>query len=134
LRSFSQAHEKLLKAECGGPLASYFQRGHWRMVMPFTRKGQERMAGRLIAQINQNQAVVVHLARFPRLTINHALVLFDAKETENQIEFQCYDPNQPESPTTLAFDRTTRNFLLPTNHYFPGGRVDVYEVYHRWDY
>ena len=92
------------------------------------------MAGQLLAHLRQNQPVVVHLARFPKLTINHALVLFDAKETDNQIEFQSYDPNQPESPMKLTFDRATRTFLLPANHYFPGGRVDVYEVYHRWDY
>src|SRR5437016_7366402 len=36
LRTFSQAQEKLLKAECGGQLDSYFKRGHWRMVIPFS--------------------------------------------------------------------------------------------------
>ena len=47
LRSFSQAHEPLLKAECGGPWASYFLRSHWRMVFPIWRRHQERMAQQL---------------------------------------------------------------------------------------
>ena len=32
LRSFSQAHEALLKAECGEAWESYFLRSHWRMI------------------------------------------------------------------------------------------------------
>jgi hypothetical protein len=134
LHTFSRAHEKSLKEECGGQLQSYFQRGHWRMVMPFTRKEHQRMANQLVNHINQNQPVVVHIVRFPTLKINHVLLLFDAKEAENQIAFSAYDPNNPERATTLTFDRASRTYLLPANEYFPGGRVDVYEVYHKWNY
>jgi hypothetical protein len=134
LRAFSQAYEKLLKAECGGQLGSYFQRGHWRMVMGFSRKGQEQMAQQLVNHINQNQPAVVHIVLFPSLKINHVLLLFDAKESANQIAFSAYDPNDAVHPTTLTFDRASRTFLLPVNEYFPGGHVDVYEVYHKWNY
>src|SRR6185503_208255 len=51
LFDFSSAHEKLLKAECGGPWQSYFQRGHWRMIFPFSRAHQERSAEQLAAKI-----------------------------------------------------------------------------------
>jgi hypothetical protein len=134
LRSFSEAHETLLKAECGGAIKSYFQRGHWRMVFPFSRKGQEQMAGQLGEHLDLHHALVIHLARFPQLTINHAMVLYDAVEQENRIEFSAYDPNKPDAPTVLTFDRATRTFMLPANDYFPGGRVDVYEVYYGWCY
>jgi hypothetical protein len=134
LRAFSQSHAEVLKAECGGPLESYFQRGHWRMVMPFSRREQEKMAGQFLAHVKENQPVVAHVCRFPSLGINHALVLFDAEETTTGIEFRAYDPNSPEAPTTLSFDRAQRTFVLPANHYFPGGRLDAYEVYHKWDY
>ncbi len=134
LRTFSRAEEKLLKAECGGTGESYFQRGHWRMVFPFSRHEQELMADQLLAHLQPDHPVAVHLLRFPQLTINHALVLFGARVTANAIEFAAYDPNQPAKPTTLTYDRATRTFLLPANDYFPGGRVDVYEVYHKWDY
>src|SRR5579859_1423255 len=42
LRSFSEAQSDLLKSECGGAWHSYFQHGHWRMIMPFTRHQQEK--------------------------------------------------------------------------------------------
>ena len=51
-----------------------------------------------------------------------------ARET---IRFAAYDPNAPDAPATLSYDRATRTFTLPHNTYFRGGRVDVYEIYHR---
>ena len=129
LRAFSQGHEALLKSHCGGAWRSYFQRGHWRMIWPFSRHHQQRTAGRLANEIKNCTPPVVHLVRFPSLTINHAVVLFDARETADTIEFKAYDPNSPEQPATLTYDRAGRSFSFPTTAYFPGGRVDVYEIY-----
>jgi len=129
LRAFSGANEKLLKAECGSALQGYFQRGNWRMIFPFSRRQQEHVAERLVARLQGGRPLVVHLARFPQLTINHAVMIFHAAETRDAIQFSVYDPNDPSKPSTLTYDRGSRTFLLPANQYFPGGRVDVYEVY-----
>lgn len=134
LRDFSAAHEELLKSECGGAWQSYFQRGHWRMIFPFSRAHQERTVEQLVADLKENRPPVVHVVRFPQLTINHAVLLFDAKETDKDVLFSVYDPNKPESPKTLTYDRATRTFDFPGNDYWPGGRVDIYEVYRSWNY
>jgi hypothetical protein len=132
LRSFSEAQAPLLKAECGSVWQSYFQHGHWRMIMPFSRSHQERESAKLLAEIRQNRPPVVHILRFPQLGINHAILLFDATETEKEIKFVVYDPNNPKEPVSLIYDRATRTFDFPANDYFPGGWVDVYEVYCDW--
>ncbi|SPE62921.1 conserved exported hypothetical protein [Verrucomicrobia bacterium] len=129
LRAFSAAQEPLLKAECGGAWQSYVQWSHWRMIFPFTRGEQQRVAKRLRSRVQKEGAVVVHLVRFPQLTINHGMLLYDCHETEKGLEFTAYDPNRPDQPAALLFDRENRTFLLAANDYFPGGRVDVYEVY-----
>jgi hypothetical protein len=134
LREFSAAQANPLQSECGGAWRSYFQRGHWRMIWPFSRRHQQNTAGQLVAGVKQNHPAVVHVVRFPSLRINHAVLLFDAVETEKEIRFAAYDPNSPEKPATLTFDRATREFSLPTNFYFPGGRVDVYRIYYNWRY
>jgi hypothetical protein len=134
LRAFSQDQERLLKAECGGAWQSYVQRGHWRMILPITRHHQEKMANRLAAEIKAERPPVVHLECFPRLTINHAVVLFDETETDRQIRFKAYDPNNPLQPVSLVYDRASRMFRFPANDYFCGGRVNVYEVYYGWFY
>jgi len=134
LRTFSQGQEGLLKAQCGGAWESYFQRGHWRMIWPFSRAQQHQTAGQLMQEIKHNALPVVHLVRFPSLTINHAVVLFDVREAADGIQFAAYDPNSPEGPATLTYDRARRSFFFPTNAYFPGGWVDVYEIYRNWCY
>jgi hypothetical protein len=134
LFAFSLAQERLLKEECGGAWQSYFQRGHWRMIFPFSGRNQEKMVDQLRSSIRRNRPPVVHIARFPSLTINHALVLFDARETEAEVEFNAYDPYDPLKPAVLTFNKTERQFYYPANDYFVGGKADVYEIYSSWNY
>ncbi len=129
LREFSKAREPLLKAECGGAWHSYFQRGHWRMIFPFSRKSQKQTAEELLADLQESRPPIVHLVRFPQLTINHAVLVFDAKEQEDRIGFSVYDPNDPDKPKELTFDRAQERFVFPASNYWPGGRLDVYEIY-----
>ena len=134
LRAFSQEQADLLKAQCGGAWRSYFQRGHWRMVLPFSRRHQRKTAEQLIREIKTNATPVVHLVRFPSLAINHAVLLFAAQESADRVEFATYDPNNPAQPSTLTYDRARRTFFFPANSYFRGGRVNVYEIYRNWCY
>jgi len=129
LREFSAAHPRWLKEECGGAWQSYAQRGNWRMIMPFSRRGQERMARQISGRAGAGRLPLAHVATFPSLTINHALLVFEASETKEFVEFQAYDPNICTQPLKLRFDRGKRWFEYPRTHYFPGGRVNVYEVY-----
>jgi hypothetical protein len=124
----------MLKEECGGAWRSYVQRGHWRMVLPFSRKHQARTAANILLNLQRNRPPVLHVVRFPALSINHAVMVFDATETGAAVHFEVYDPNDPATPMVMTYDRHTRTFSLPPSNYFHGGRVDVYEVYHRWNY
>jgi len=127
LRRFSEARPALLKAGCGGAWQSYFQRGNWRMVFPFSRRGQESAAESLARGISRRP--IIHVATFPSLTINHALLLFGRQSGESGIEFRAYDPNNSERPLALVFDRASRSFQYPQTNYFPGGLVNAYEIY-----
>jgi len=129
LRAFSQAHESLLKAECGGPWQSYFVRSHWRMVAPTGRRHQERMAQQLRRALCEGRAPIVHLYRFPRITINHGIVLFGSTESDGDIQFQVYDPNIPARPLELIYQRAARTFCFPRTNYWAGGALNVFEMY-----
>jgi hypothetical protein len=132
LREFSRARAPLLKAGCGGAWRSYVLRSHWRMIFPISRAHQARTAERLLAEIRRGGSPIVHLVRFPRLTINHGMILFAADEAGGGLCFQAYDPNDCERPTQLLFDRTARVFSLPANRYWAGGRLEVIEIYRGW--
>jgi len=112
LREFSVAREHLLKAGCGGAWRSYVLRSHWRMIFPISRGHQKRMAENLFAAIQNNLSPIIHLVKFPSLTINHGMILFDVAETESALEFSAYDPNDPKKPARLKFKRAAKKFFF----------------------
>ena len=132
LRQFSQVHEALLKGECGEAWQSYFLRSHWRMVFPLSRAHQERTAAKLVQAIRRGDAPIVHLVTFPRLLMNHGMVMFAATESGGGIDFEAYDPNDSEKPARLTYDASARTFLLPRNRYWAGGSLNVIEIYRSW--
>jgi hypothetical protein len=132
LRQFSRAQETLLKTECGGAWRSYFLRSHWRMAFPFTRAHQARTARGLVAALEQNRLPILHLVKFPAMSINHCIVLFNVTETGSGWEFESYDPNNSESPEQLTFDRASRTFFLEPNACWPGGALNVSHIYRSW--
>ena len=134
LRAFSRAHEALLKAECGAAWESYFLRSHWRMIFPVSGRFQEKMAEKLKRSLQQRGMALVHLFRFPRITINHGIVLYDFTESAPQIEFEAYDPNLPEHPVKLLYEKARRAFTFAPNIYWGGGELSVMEIFCDWPY
>ena len=134
LRSFSQAHEALLKAECGAAWESYFLRSHWRMIFRVYGRFQEKMAAKLERSIAKRGIALVHLFRFPRITINHGIVLFRFADSEETIEFDAYDPNIPEHPVTLVYEKKRRVFTFAPNIYWGGGVLSVMEIFTDFPY
>ena len=134
LRAFSQAQAAVLKANCGGAWQSYVLRSHWRMILRVSRPHQERMADQLVRSVRSRRAAIVHLFRFPELTINHGIVLYELAETETGVRFTAYDPNLPGQPTELDYHRADQTFYFPRNHYWAGGHVNVVETYCGWLY
>ena len=132
LRQFSSDHESLLKTQCGGAWRSYVLRSHWRMVFPITRTHQSNTAAYLRATITTRGSAVVHLVCFPKLSINHGMVLYSVDETDEGLTFSAYDPNAPQAPVNLGFKLSSRTFHLPPNSYWAGGDLNVIEIYRNW--
>jgi hypothetical protein len=129
LRAFSQAHAALLQANCGAAWESYFLRSHWRMIFKVSGRFQEKMAEKLKRSLHQRGVALVHLFRFPRITINHGIVLYGFTESEQIIEFIAYDPNLPEHPVKLVYEKKPRVFTLAPNSYWGGGVLSVMEIF-----
>jgi hypothetical protein len=129
LREFSRERAPLLKAGCGRAWRSYVLRSHWRMVFPISRGHQTRTAASLGAVLAQGIPPIIHLVKFPALTINHSMILFALAATPSGFSFQAYDPNNPNQPATLTFDTASQTFSLPPNHYWAGGPLDIIEIF-----
>lgn len=134
LRAFSRAQEPLLKAGCGAAWESYFLRSHWRMIFPVMPWHAAQFAEKLAKSLPQRGLTLVHLFRFPRITINHGIVVFGLNATEHVLEFEAYDPNIPEHPVKLIYERQRRRFTFAPNRYWGGGALSVMEIYCNWPY
>ena len=102
------------------------------MVFPISREHQARTAASLHTALSKNIPPIIHLVKFPALTINHSMILFVAAEIGQRMAFQAYDPNNPQQPVQLSFDRTANQFSLPPNRYWAGGGLDIIEIYRNW--
>ena len=134
LRAFSRANEPLLKAQCGAPWESYFLRSHWRMVFPVPTWYREMMVKKLQESLPRRGLALVHLFCFPKITINHGIALFGFAESDAAIEFDAYDPNIPEHPVKLVYEKQRRQFTFAPNRYWGGGALKVMEIYADWPY
>jgi len=134
LRALSQTHETVLKAECGAAWESYFLRSHWRMIFRVYGRFQQKMAEKLKRSLARRGVSLVHLFRFPRITINHGVVLYRFIETEQEIEFTAYDPNIPEHPVKLIYEKKRRVFTFAPNIYWGGGVLSVMEIFTDFPY
>jgi hypothetical protein len=132
LRDLSAARESVVKAACGGAWHSYVQHSHWRMFVPVSREHQHRTAGELLEATEDHSVPLVHLLRWPSLAINHGMVVFEGSRTRAGAQFLAYDPNDPERPARLTYDRERRAFSLAANRYWRGGELNVFEIVRRW--
>lgn len=122
----------MLKSESGGAWQSYVLRRHWRMIFPISCAHQARTFTQITATLQKNVSPVVHLVKFPSLTINHGMILFGVAKSEAGWAFSAYDPNDPAKPARLIFDPTARTFSLPSNHYWAGGELNLIEIWRNW--
>ncbi|MDX1953224.1 MAG: hypothetical protein SFY81_13665 [Verrucomicrobiota bacterium] len=129
LNEFSAAKTVLLQHSLGGAWQSYVQRGHWRMIFPFSQAHQKRTAHRIVEQLGKTNSPILHVVKFPALTINHAVVAYGFQDEGERIVINTYDPNDPLKPLNLIFKRSSGRFYMPQTPYFPGGQVDIYDVY-----
>ena len=104
------------------------------MILPVLRCQEEQLVRQLPQSFAERVAPIVHLVRFPQLTINHGIILFGFEESDTEVRYQAYDPNVPEHPVELLYDQASRTFFFPRKHYWAGGRVDVIEIYRGWLY
>lgn len=129
LRSFSQDHAPAIQKALGGRWRGYAQRGNWRMVYPFAPRQHRATAAELVSDLAMGHPPIVRLVNFPRVTINHSVVVFDVESGPTEIRFLAYDPNDNQKPGLLVFDRATATFRFSATDYFSSGTVKVYEIY-----
>jgi hypothetical protein len=133
LREMSKAREALLKESIGAGWPTYFRLGNSRMFFQRGASYQERTHETLNATLARGDFFVAYLTTYPRLSINHAVLIYARKNGRSDIErYLVYDPNHPDSPRELTWLPREDSFAYQKDVDFVGGHIRVYQSYGKW--
>ncbi len=135
LREMSKAQRELVQTNIGHGWPSYFRISNARMMFQDGSGYQKNTHARLNAALARGEMFVGFLTTYPRLSINHSVLIYKRKSfspNPGVERYFVYDPNHPESPRELTWSPHTRSFSYQKDWDFIGGNVRVYQVYAKW--
>jgi hypothetical protein len=135
LRQMSKAHADLMEENMGSGFVTYFRPSNFRMFYQHSRKYQQTTHANLDATLARGDLFVGYLSTYPKLSINHAVLVYARKPSRagSEIEhYLAYDPNHAEAPRELTWSPRERAFSYQKDIDFVGGFVRVYQAYRSW--
>ncbi len=135
LRAMSKVRREIVRANIGPGWPTYFRFGNFRMLFQHDSKYHEETHANLNATLARGELFVGFLTTYPRLSINHAVLVYKRKPASPNGEidrYLVYDPNHPESPRELTWSSRDRAFAYQKDWDFIGGFVHVFQIYGKW--
>jgi hypothetical protein len=135
LHAMSNARREVVRRNIGLGWPTYFRLGNYRMIFEHDSSYHVETHANLNVALARGELFVGFLTTYPRLSINHAVLVYERKPASQKdgIEhYLVYDPNHPESPRELTWSAPTRSFSYQKDWDFIGGSVRVYQIYGKW--
>ena len=135
LRAMSEARREVVRANIGLGWPTYFRLGNARMLFQHGSDYHKETHANLNAALARDELFVGFLTTYPRLSINHAVLVYKRKPAPQNggiDRYLVYDPNHPESPRELAWSSRDGAFAYQKDWDFIGGFVRVYQIYGKW--
>jgi hypothetical protein len=132
LREISKSRTQVLKNNIGSGFMSYFRPSNIRMVFLDSKGYQERTHQNLDASLARGDTFVAFLTTYPKMSINHAVLIYGRKKSRPGDELKhylVYDPNHAEAPRELTWSLRECAFAYQKDIDFIGGFVRVYQAY-----
>jgi hypothetical protein len=132
LREISKARTQVFEDNIGRGFTSYFRPSNIRMVFLGSKGYQEKTHQNLDAALARGDTFVAFLTTYPKMSINHAVLIYDRKRSGPGDELEryfVYDPNHAEAPRELIWSPRERAFAYQKDIDFIGGFVRVYQSY-----
>ena len=135
LRAMSKARREVVRANIGLGWPTYFRFGNFRMLFQHDSSYHKDTHTNLNAASARGELFVGFLTTYPRLSINHAVLIYKRKPASQNSgidRYLVYDPNHPESPRELTWSSRDGAFAYQKDWDFIGGFVHVYQIYGNW--
>ena len=131
LYALSKEQERAVKAGLGSAFWSWVHWTNWRVVFPFPAAQQERVAREALAELQAGRPVQFLVTNLPRWELNHTVLAYDYRIGDNGVvEFIVYDPNDPEAPGLVDFDREERHFVATRLWDTAPGPIRAFRMYY----
>lgn len=135
LRAMSKAREAVVKKSIGLGWPTYIRISNSRMFFQRGTPYQEQTHKRLDAILARGDFFVAYLTTYPRLSINHGVLVYARKNPHSHGDVEhylVYDPNHADSPRQLIWSEREHSFAYQKDVDFIGGQVRVYQCYGKW--
>jgi hypothetical protein len=132
LREISKAHSQVFEENIGSGFITYFRPSNIRMVFLQSNGYQEQTHANLDAALSRGDLFVAYLSTYPKMSINHSVLIYARKKSRPQDELEryfVYDPNHAEGPRELTWSPRERAFAYQKDIDFIGGSVRIYQAY-----
>jgi len=129
LREISASAAGLFQDNIGAAWPIYFRPGNFPICIPVSPKGKAKLNDQMLRDLEMGYPTPLWIYNFPKLDINHTVLVYQATREQGRIRYQVYDPNFADEPKELQFDLTTQTFNFESTFYFKGGSVTPRAVY-----
>ena len=131
LHELSVDQEQAVKAGLGSKTWSMFQWTNWRVVFPVPGAHQESVLADAITEVAAGQPMQLLVTNLPTIELNHTVVVYAYYPTaRGNVDLLVYDPNDPDTPGVLTFDRSTRRFFATSLWDTRPGPIRAYKMYY----
>lgn len=131
LHEFSRAQEAAVKEGLVGRFWTLVHWTNWRVVFPFPRWHQERVAREILAELGGGRPVQLLVTNFPAWELNHTVLAYAYRlDAAGNVLFTVYDPNDPITPGRVTFDRAGRRFEASRLFDTEPGPIRAFRMYY----
>lgn len=130
LREFSREQETAVKEGLGGRWLTLLHWTNWRVVLPISDDGQETVGREIVAELQAGRLVQLLVSNFPKPELNHTVVVFESHPKKGSVDFVVWDPNNPDGPGIITFDRGARRFWATDLYDTDPGPIRAFRMYY----
>ncbi|HTY79735.1 MAG TPA: hypothetical protein VMI34_18060 [Candidatus Bathyarchaeia archaeon] len=131
LHEFSAAQEEAVKGGLGTKFWTMVHWTNWRVFLPWSRAQQERVASETLDELDLGHPVQLLVTNLPKVELNHTVVAYDYRLYDGRfLEFIVYDPNEPNAPGWVAYDRADRRFFASGVYDTEPGLIRAFRMYY----
>ena len=130
LRAFSTAEEAAVKEGLGGPVGTWLHWTNWRTALPVSKGHQARIANEIVGELHEGRLAQLLVTNWPIPELNHTVVVYRSNDFGDRVDFTIWDPNEPDSPGIVSFDRIAQRFWATNVYATRPGPIRVFRMYH----